>query len=149
MLSQKPMQSCTYGIRRKRRLVWFGHFLMDLECAHCCCLIDACIVMPGCSESGTHIAISLFMLHDLTNQLDVVSLIFWKSVAMKAGYNRDGELPCINPTSKSGITGFRPLLSYFRSQITKWRFSSKSTSPVLRLRCGIAMTDCVENERNL
>jgi hypothetical protein len=49
----------------------------------------------------------------------------------------------------SRITGFHPLLSYFRLQITKWRFSSKSTSPVSRLRYGIAMTDCVENERNL
>jgi hypothetical protein len=39
MLSQKLMQSCTYGKRRKRRLVWLGHFLMDPECAHCCCLI--------------------------------------------------------------------------------------------------------------
>ena len=33
MLSQKLMQSCTYGKRWKRRLVWLGHFLIDPECA--------------------------------------------------------------------------------------------------------------------
>jgi hypothetical protein len=133
MLSQKLMQSCTYGKRWKRRLVWLGVTSWWIWNVHTAVVwFDACIVMPGCSESGAHFAISLFMLHDVTNRLKVVSLIFWKSVAMKAGYNRDGELPCMNPTSKSyhWISSIVILFSFADHKMTFLQQEHESCPPV-------------------